>query len=136
MAPPLATQLRRHYTESQPATGERRNSRLSDARARCEATASTPIGKFYGPKAVAKKKRAKKSNGNGANLGFEATLWLAADKLRKNMDAAKHKHVVLGLIFLKYISDAFAELHEQLMAERNAKRRTPTAPRKPSNVTR
>ena len=47
---------------------------------------------------------AKKSN--SANLGFEAKLWLAADKLRSNMDAAEYKHVVLGLIFLKYISDA------------------------------
>lgn len=48
-------------------------------------------------------------NGNGANLGFEAKLWAAADKLRNNMDAAEYKHVVLGLIFLKYISDAFEE---------------------------
>ncbi len=44
---------------------------------------------------------------NGANLGFKQTLWQAADKLRGNMDAAEYKHVVLGLIFLKYISDAF-----------------------------
>jgi len=42
----------------------------------------------------------------GANLGFEAKLWAAADALRNNMDAAEYKHVVLGLIFLKYISDA------------------------------
>ena len=46
-------------------------------------------------------------NGNGANVGFEDKLWKAADKLRNNMDAAEYKHVVLGLIFLKYISDAF-----------------------------
>jgi type I restriction enzyme M protein len=46
---------------------------------------------------------------------FEATLWQAADKLRKNMDAAEYKHVVLGLIFLKYISDAFEELHNSLV---------------------
>jgi type I restriction enzyme M protein len=51
---------------------------------------------------------------NGANLGFEATLWVAADKLRNNMDAAEYKHVVLGLIFLKYISDAFEERHRHL----------------------
>ncbi|MFQ3593787.1 MAG: type I restriction-modification system subunit M N-terminal domain-containing protein, partial [Gemmataceae bacterium] len=44
------------------------------------------------------------AKGNGANLGFEATLWKAADALRANMDAAEYKHVVLGLIFLKYIS--------------------------------
>jgi len=50
-----------------------------------------------------------KDNGTSANLGFEAKLWLAADKMRNNMDAAEYKHVVLGLIFLKYISDAFEE---------------------------
>src|SRR5216110_741685 len=51
-----------------------------------------------------------------ANIGFEAKLWLAADKLRSNMDAAEYKHVVLGLIFLKYISDSFAEHHAKLVA--------------------
>jgi type I restriction enzyme M protein len=50
------------------------------------------------------------------NLTLEKTLWQAADKLRNNMDAAEYKHVVLGLIFLKYISDAFDELYEQLKA--------------------
>lgn len=47
-------------------------------------------------------------------INFEDKLWKAADKLRSNMDAAEYKHVVLGLIFLKYISDAFNELHEEL----------------------
>ena len=56
----------------------------------------------------------KKENGNGANLGFEQKLWVTADKLRSNMDAAEYKHVVLGLIFLKYISDAFSEIYEEL----------------------
>ena len=46
---------------------------------------------------------------------LEKTLWAAADKLRNNMDAAEYKHVVLGLIFLKYISDAFWELHYKLL---------------------
>ena len=46
---------------------------------------------------------------------LEKKLWAAADKLRKNMDAAEYKHVALGLIFLKYISDAFEELHAQLI---------------------
>lgn len=45
---------------------------------------------------------------------LEKTLWAAADKLRSNMDAAEYKHVVLGLIFLKYISDAFNDLHQKL----------------------
>lgn len=57
-----------------------------------------------------------KNNESGANLGFEAKLWLAADKLRNNMDAAEYKHVVLGLIFLKYISDAFEEMRSKLVA--------------------
>ena len=55
-----------------------------------------------------------KSDNSAANLGFEAKLWLAADKLRNNMDAAEYKHVVLGLIFLKYISDAFEEMRAKL----------------------
>jgi type I restriction enzyme M protein len=51
---------------------------------------------------------------NGANLGFEEKLWQAADKMRGHMDPAEYKHVVLGLIFLKYISDAFEERHKHL----------------------
>ena len=51
------------------------------------------------------------------NVGFEEKLWLAADKLRSNMDAAEYKHVVLGLIFLKYVSDSFEEKYQQLVAE-------------------
>ncbi|MBU4607576.1 MAG: type I restriction-modification system subunit M, partial [Methanobacterium sp.] len=54
---------------------------------------------------------------NGANLGFEEKLWASADKLRNNMDAAEYKHVVLGLIFLKYISDAFFEVYEDLQSD-------------------
>jgi len=59
-----------------------------------------------------------KTNGHGSSsaLGFEATLWLTADKLRNNMDAAEYKHVVLGLIFLKYISDTFEEHRAKLVA--------------------
>ena len=55
-------------------------------------------------------------NGNGANLGFEQTLWATADKMRGHMDAAEYKHVALRLIFLKYISDAFQELYDDLEA--------------------
>ena len=67
--------------------------------------------------APAKASRKGKAAGNGtANLGFEAKLWLTADKLRNNMDAAEYKHVVLGLIFLKYISDSFEEHRAKLLA--------------------
>lgn len=48
---------------------------------------------------------------------LEKQLWKTADKLRKNIDAAEYKHIVLGLIFLKYISDAFEEKYQQLLAE-------------------
>src|SRR5947209_20476560 len=57
-----------------------------------------------------------KANGNGANLGFEEKLWQAADKLRGHMDAAEYKHVVVGFVFLKYISDAFEEHRAKLLA--------------------
>ena len=56
---------------------------------------------------MAKKKRVN-------NEPLEKQLWKSADKLRKNIDAAEYKHVVLGLIFLKYISDAFEELYDKL----------------------
>ncbi len=61
------------------------------------------------------KNESKETKNNGVSLGFEAKLWLAADKMRNNMDAAEYKHVVLGLIFLKYISDAFEEMRAKLI---------------------
>jgi len=61
-----------------------------------------------------------RKNGNGANLGFEEKLWAAADKLRGHMDASEYKHVVLGLVFLKYISDAFEQHHAKLAADKGA----------------
>ena len=63
------------------------------------------------------KKAVSKKGSNGANLGFEEKLWQAADKMRGHMDPAEYKHVVLGLIFLKYISDAFEERHSWLIKE-------------------
>ena len=62
--------------------------------------------------------RSAKKNGVTSDLGFEAKLWAAADALRNNMDAAGYKHVVLGLIFLKYISDAFEAKHAELEGQR------------------
>lgn len=80
------------------------------------ASRSGSLGLIQESDSMAKQKKTASGNGNGANLGFEAMLWQAADKLRNNMDAAEYKHVVLGLIFLKYISDAFDELHAKLVA--------------------
>ncbi len=58
--------------------------------------------------------KVKKSKNEVKEQPIEQVLWAAADKLRKNMDAAEYKHVVLGLIFLKYISDSFYELYYKL----------------------
>src|SRR3990172_3523792 len=66
----------------------------------------------------ARKQKQGQKTSNGGNLGFEAKLWQMADGLRNNMDAAEYKHVVLGLIFLKYISDAFEAKHAELQAEK------------------
>ncbi|MEX2494743.1 MAG: class I SAM-dependent DNA methyltransferase [Woeseia sp.] len=68
---------------------------------------------------MVKKKRTTKKTKTSANVGYEAQLWLMADALRGSMDASEYKHVVLGLIFLKYISDAFEEQHARLHAERD-----------------
>ncbi len=57
------------------------------------------------------------NNGNTASIGFEQQIWAAADILRGNMDAAEYKHVVLGLIFLKYISDTFEKRYRELEAD-------------------
>ena len=64
------------------------------------------------------KKDSASANATSANVGYEAELWLMADALRGSMDAAEYKHVVLGLIFLKYISDAFDARHAELDAQR------------------
>ena len=58
-----------------------------------------------------------RSEDNGATTGYEAQLWQMADALRGSMDAAEYKHVVLGLLFLKYVSDAFEEARVELEAQ-------------------
>ena len=60
----------------------------------------------------------KPSKSTGSGLNFEAQLWAAADKMRGHMDASEYKHVCLGLIFLKYISNAFEEKREQPLSSR------------------
>src|SRR5258705_198958 len=62
----------------------------------------------------------KQSKNNGATVGYEQQLWQMADALRGSMDAAEFKHVVLGLIFLKYISDAFEEQHARLVTDKKS----------------
>ena len=60
-----------------------------------------------------------KNNNSPSDEPLEKKLWKSADKLRKNMDAAEYKHVVSGLIFLKYISDAHEELYQKLVAQKS-----------------
>ena len=78
-------------------------------------SASTPTPSTPPTSSVSRSKGASKSS--GGDIPFEKQLFLAADKLRNNMDAAEYKHVVLGLVFLKYISDAFEELHDRLSSQ-------------------
>lgn len=52
-------------------------------------------------------------------IKLEDALWKSADKLRKNIDAAEYKHIVLGLIFLRYISDSFMQKYEELLKEQD-----------------
>jgi len=66
-----------------------------------------------------KKEIKSKKKTSSAKLGFEEELWKSADSLRKNMDASEYKHIVLGLLFLKYVSDSFEERHQQLLQEKS-----------------
>ena len=68
---------------------------------------------------------ANKSKNNGTSLGFEENLWKMADKLRNNMDAGEYKHTVLGLVFLKYISDAFEDKYYELKNDSEADEEDP-----------
>ena len=82
---------------------------------------------------------ATKQTDTGATTGYETELWAMADALRGSMDAAGYKHVVLGLIFLKYISDAFEERHATVLAEwgeEAAEIATSTSPRTSSGCRR
>lgn len=66
---------------------------------------------------TAKNRKSNGNGGNGGNLGFEADLFKAADKLRGNMEPSDYKHVALGLIFLKHISDSFEAKRAQLLVD-------------------
>ncbi|WP_439492010.1 type I restriction-modification system subunit M [Bosea sp. (in: a-proteobacteria)] len=66
---------------------------------------------------VSSRAKPARSNGNGGDLGFEADLFKAADKLRGNMEPSDYKHVALGLIFLKHISDSFEAKRAELLAD-------------------
>lgn len=85
---------------------------MAMAPAKKKAASKKKAGKKSAPK-----KAARKNASNGATVGFEAELFRAADKLRKNLEPSDYKHIVLGLIFLKYISDAFEAKRAALLSE-------------------
>jgi type I restriction enzyme M protein len=116
----VARLLGREASQSQerPAQGRLPLDRPAQARPESRQAAEDAEDAEEDGKAKGKRGRGKKAASNGGDLGFEAKLWQAADKLRNNMDAAEYKHVVLGLIFLKYISDAFEDLHARLVAQK------------------
>lgn len=97
-------------------TGRGRGGSVSLAGREAPASAAT---KSASPSPAERPVRAARPGSTGANVGYESELWRMADALRGNMDAAEYKHVVLGLIFLKYISDAFEEKRAALEAERS-----------------
>ena len=85
------------------------------ARTRADKTSS--VAKADPTRKSPVRRKQKNAASNGSQLGFEAELFKAADKLRGNMEPSDYKHVALGLIFLKYISDAFETRHAALLAE-------------------
>ncbi len=104
-------------------TSGRKEELIRRIQAASQATASRTDSHTRKTTVAPKKKSSKKSTGNSpdtaANVGYEAELWKMADALRGSMDAAEYKHVVLGLIFLKYVSDAFEEVHARLVQEQD-----------------
>ena len=106
--------------EGTVATGRGRGGSVSLAGAtrRSELSFDDLFGDANSPvPAPAKPAPAKAAKSNGGNLGFEAELFKAADKLRGNMEPSDYKHVALGLIFLKHISDSFEAKHAELLAD-------------------
>lgn len=94
--------------------------KLNDAAARPQPVAAAPKDLIEVTDTVKHSTRGRKAKAAEATEPIEKQLWKTADKLRKNIDAAEYKHIVLGLVFLKYISDAFVELYDKLKAEESA----------------
>jgi type I restriction enzyme M protein len=85
-----------------------------------DALAELDFGEVVAQKVTKKANADSRKNSNGGDLGFEAELFKAADKLRGNMEPSDYKHVALGLIFLKHISDSFEARRAELLAEAGA----------------
>jgi type I restriction enzyme M protein len=106
-----------------PGRGRGGSVTLAAARAHLVATFSAMLSKAETmdpetqPAPAAARAKPVRANGNGGNLGFEADLFKAADKLRGNMEPSDYKHVALGLIFLKHISDSFEAKRAELLAD-------------------
>ena len=123
-----------HWETGKSTPGERERAtmeRLFSESAPKAATVEAPAVPGSGGKARQGRKKVKtattaKNQTSGAIVGYEAELWRMAYALRGSMDAAEYKHVVLGLIFLKYISDAFEEQHAKLVSEMYFKKIRPS----------
>jgi type I restriction enzyme M protein len=90
--------------------------KLAEQPPKASAHTKADKAKSQKPKAEEPKPKGRKPKAQ-AEEPIEKQLWKTADKLRKNIDAAEYKHIVLGLVFLKYISDAFVELYDRLKTE-------------------
>jgi len=93
--------------------GQALQARLGGSAVQPSESPTPPAAKTPVPRLSGRARKAKRAE----PLGFEDTLWKAADKLRGSMDASEYKHVVLGLVFLKYVDDAFTERRAKLAAE-------------------
>lgn len=100
--------------------GRKRKSSTTDETLYAAGTPASPANCMGSARATATDDGGSTGGGSGGNLGFEAKLWAATDKVRGHMDAGEYKHVGLGRIFLKYISDAFQERYDALKAEPHA----------------
>jgi type I restriction enzyme M protein len=117
--------IRRRESATKPkkSTGGRRSTtpkRKVRATTRRKTTSASKAVTSRRTKTRTARRRVSQKHGGGANLGFEEKMWMAADKLRGKIDPAEYKHVVLGLIFLKYISDHFEEFRAQLALDPEA----------------
>ncbi len=113
----LLRTLRDSYLDEYESDGENEDGNEDEVEVDRDVTTSKPGKASSGPSGRPVKPPQARQ---GEPLGFESELWKAADKLRGSMDSSEYKHVVLGLVFLKYIDDAFSERRDKLTTDLTA----------------